>query len=73
MKTLIVLSMLVCLAMAGRGKKKTWYGPVTSEAECAASTRSAAVTFKTEDIATALCRDVIILFIVGNIMDKFLF
>ena len=59
MKTLIVLSMLVCLAMAGRGKKKTWYGPVASEAECEASTRSAAITFKTEDIASVLCKDVI--------------
>ena len=62
MKYLILL-MVVGVALAGRGgggggRKKTWYGPVSSETECAASTRSAAVVFKNEDIATTLCRDV---------------
>ncbi len=60
MKILLILCLTVGLALAGRGggRRKTWYGPVTSESECAASTRSASVTFKTEDIATSICKDV---------------
>ncbi len=61
MKIFLILCLTVGLALAGRGnggRRKTWYGPVTSEAECAASTRSPSVTFMTEDIATSVCKDV---------------
>jgi hypothetical protein len=62
MKYLILLMVVVGVALAGRGggggRKKTWYGPVNSETECAASTRPASVVFKGEDIATTLCKDV---------------
>ena len=58
MKVLVVFLMVVGLSLAGRGRKKTWYGPVTSETECSAATRSPSVVFKSEDIATSLCGDV---------------
>ena len=46
MKVLVVFLMVVGLSLAGRGRKKTWYGPVTSETECSAATRSPSVVFK---------------------------
>jgi hypothetical protein len=42
MKVLLVVLMVLGVTLAGRGgggRKKTWYGPVASEDECAASTR----------------------------------
>jgi len=61
MKT-VIISLIFVLALtlseAGRGgRKKTWYGPVSSETECSADTRSETVTYRSEDIAV-LCKDV---------------
>lgn len=69
MKVLLLVLMVSGVALAGRGgggRKKTWYGPVASEAECEAAGRSSSVTFKTEDIASTLCRDVNINFKLKN-------
>jgi len=42
----------------GKGKSKYWYGPVSSEQECQATSRLPRVTYKTDDVATVVCKDV---------------